>query len=355
VPTPPAHQPSATVTWPDLVAPLALGLLTAATILGVQAWRLPPGPLSAGVMFGLPAVLCYSFLERPLRFGLGLGALFLAGLLNDGLHGRVEYRQRSFFGVHRITTDRTGTYRLLFHGNTVHGQQSLDPARRGEPLTYYHRTGPVGVLFQLLEQGHAPLREVAVVGLGSGSLAAYGRAGQHWTYYEIDPAVVDIARDSGYFTFLRDCPASLDFVLGDARLRLAQAEGRHYDLLIIDAFGSDATPVHLLTREALRVYLDRLAEEGVLAFHISNRYLELQPVLAELARDAGLVCLAWADTQVSADAEKAGKYASSWVVMSRTPALASTLQHRSPWGEARRVPGQPVWTDDYSDLLRQLK
>jgi hypothetical protein len=338
----------------DLLFPLGLGLLTAVLIVGANALPLPPGAASVGAMFAVPAVICYSFRDRPLRFGLGLGALFLAGLLDNSVHGRVEHRQRSFFGVHRITIDEAGTHRLLFHGNTVHGCQNLDPARRGEPLTYYHRTGPIGVLFQELEQSHHPLHEVAVVGLGAGSLAAYGRPGQHWTFYEIDPAVVDLSRDSGYFTFLRDSAASLDFVLGDARLRLAQGEERRYGLIVIDAFGSDATPVHLLTREALRVYLARLGEDGILAFHISNRYVNLRPVLAELAHDANLTCLAWEDTPVSASAEKEGKYPSSWVVMSRSSATLSTLQHRTPWSELRRAPGQTVWTDDFADLLRQL-
>jgi hypothetical protein len=339
----------------DLLLPSALAVLAAGLVLGAQGLSLPTGPVRMGAMFGVPAVICYSFLDRPLRFGLGIAALFGAGMLNHSLHGQVEYRHRSFFGVHRVTTDDTGTYRLLFHGSTVHGRENLDPGKRGEPLTYYHRTGPAGRMFAVLQQSRPDVHEVAVVGLGAGSLAAYARAGEHWTFYEIDPVVVELARDSGYFTFLRDCPASLDFVLGDARLRLAHADAPRYEVLVIDAFGSDATPVHLLTREALRVYLARLTTDGVLAFHISNRYLDLQPVLAELAWDANLQCLGWEDTGVSDADQKDGKYPSSWVVMSRSSSIISALRTHSPWRDARRVPGQPVWTDDYSDLLRQVK
>jgi spermidine synthase len=339
----------------DLLFPLGLGILTAFLVILAQALQLPAGPVSVGVMYGLPLVVCYTFLEHALRFGLGVAVLFVASMLDHNLHGLVEYRQRSFFGVHRVTIDEAHTYRLLVHGNTVHGRQNLTSGHRRDPLTYYHRSGPAGRLFAALDQTHANVREVAVVGLGAGSLAAYGRAGQHWTFYEIDPAVVAIARDAGFFTFLHDCPATLEYVVGDARLRLEQAEGRRYDVLIIDAFGSDATPVHLLTREALQSYLARLEEGGLLALHISNRYLDLEPVLAELAHDAKLVCLTREDLTVSAEEKAEGKYPSSWMLMSRSPADVRAIRQRSPWWESRRVPGQAVWTDDFSDLLRQLK
>jgi hypothetical protein len=346
----PADKRHPAISRLDLLLPLALCSLTAALVLVAQSFNLSAGPAETAVMFGVPLVICYTFLEHPLRFGLGVGALFAVGLLHHSVHGRVLYRQRTFFGVHRVTIDEARTYRLLVHGNTVHGRQNLDPAHRDEPLTYYHRSGPAGLLFKALGEDSGRLRDVAVVGLGAGSLAAYGQRGQHWTFYEIDPAVVFIARASGYFTFLRDCPAKQEFIVGDARLRLAGAEGRRYDLLVIDAFGSDATPVHLLTREALQVYLNRLGENGVLALHFSNRYLDLEPVLAELAQDAHLECLTRKDM---AGADKTeGKYPSWWLVMARSP---SAVQPLRGWWPSRRVPGQAVWTDDYSDLLRQMR
>jgi hypothetical protein len=339
----------------DVLLPLSLGILTVVLILVAQSLALSSGPIRMAVTCGVPIVICYTFLERPLRFGLGIAALFAAGLFDHSLHGRVEYRQRTFFGVHRITTDEGGRYRLLFHGNTVHGMQNLDPVHAGDPLTYYHRTGPAGRLFAALDLVPGRLREVAVVGLGAGSLAAYGHSGQHWTFYEIDPAVVYIARDSGYFTFLRDCSAEQEFVVGDARLRLSEADGKRCDLLVLDAFGSDATPVHLLTREALQVYLARIKQDGILAFHISNRYLNLEPVLAELAGDSNLVCLTREELKVSSEETAEGKYPSIWVIMARTPAALQGVGQRSLWVPSQRVPGKAVWTDDYSDLLGQLK
>src|SRR5207253_648038 len=157
-------------------------------------------------------------------------------------------RERSFFGIHRVTLDPTGTQHLLVHGSTIHGRQSLLDGQDRQALTYYHRTGPIGQVFTASSPGGSR-RRIAIVGLGAGSLAAYGQPGQEFTFYEIDPAVERIARDEHFFTFLRDCPARVQVVLGDARLKLQQAEDHHYDLLIIDAFTSDAIPLHLLTRE----------------------------------------------------------------------------------------------------------
>src|SRR5439155_6829326 len=151
------------------------------------------------------------------------------------------------------------------HGNTVHGRQSVEPDRRREPLTYYHPTGPIGQVFAAFS-GAAAKSQVGVVGLGTGSLAAYGASGQQFTYYEIDPAVDRLAHDTRYFTFVHDSPARVEVILGDARLTLADAPPRQYGLLVIDAFSSDAIPLHLLTREALQLYLDKLADDGLLAF-----------------------------------------------------------------------------------------
>jgi hypothetical protein len=339
----------------DVVLPLALGGLTAALVVGWQAYGLEPGPLSVAAMFALPLVLCYTFLERPVRFGLGVGALLLAGGLYHGVHGSSQLRVRSFFGVHRVTLDQTGKYRMLVHGNTVHGQQSLDPTRSREPLTYYHRTGPIGKLIALL-QGDERLQRVAVIGLGAGALACYPEKGVHWDFYEIDSAVVYLACDSGLFTFWSQCPAELELILGDARLTLQarSAEQERYGLLVVDAFSSDAIPVHLLTREALAVYRNQLTDDGLIAFNISNRYLDLEPVLANLARDAGLVCLSQQDTRLT-DAERAqGKAPSHWVVLGGRAALAKVIGKKG-WGETDRRDGGPVWTDDFSNLLGVFK
>src|SRR5207245_11436461 len=158
------------------------------------------------------------------------------------------------------------------------GSQQIEPQARAEPFAYYHRSGPIGQVFTAFS-GKAAKANVGIVGLGAGSLAYYGEPGQHFTYYEIDPTVLPIARDSGYFTFLRDCKASVEYVLGDARLTLQEAPPKQYGIIVMDAFSSDAIPLHLLTREALAIYKEKLTADGIIAFHISNGYLDLTPAL----------------------------------------------------------------------------
>jgi hypothetical protein len=339
----------------DILLPALLAGLTFVLVLGWQSLEPGAGPIGLAVMFGAPAALCYTFASRPVRFGLGLGGLLLAGGYYHGVYGQTIYRERSFFGVHRVTLDPTGSYRLLIHGNTVHGMQSLDPNRRREPLTYYHRRGPIGRVFTALE-GDARLRRVGLIGLGAGSLACYAAPGQHWTYYEIDPAVIYIARDSGLFTFMRDCPARLDVVEGDARLTLARSRER-FGLIVVDGFSSDAIPIHLLTREALQVYRAHLTEDGILAFHISNRYLNLEPVLGDLAAAARppLACLAQEELRLRDDERKEGLSPSHWVLLVRRGALPATLARSALWEKVGPRRGVPVWTDDFSNILSVFK
>jgi hypothetical protein len=236
----------------------------------------------------------------------------------------------------------------------LHGQQSLDPERRREPLTYYHRTGPIGQVFQV-SHARDPRSDVAVVGLGAGSLACYAEPGQHWTFYEIDPTVAQIARDSGYFTFLQESrAASTGIVLGDARLRLRDAQDHRYKLIVLDAFSSDAIPTHLLTREALRLYLGKLAEGGITAFHISNNFIDLAPVLGALARDAELTCLVRRDLNISPSDARAGKEASIWAVMASRRADLGSLVDDPRWESPTVRAGEPLWTDDFSNVLAHL-
>jgi len=256
-------------------------------------------------------------------------------------------------GSHRVSLDPTGSFHLLIHGKILHGRQSLDPARRREPLTYYHRTGPIGQV--LAQYGQAPQERIAVVGLGAGTLACYAQRGQSWTYYEIDPVVLKIARDERFFTFLRDSPGDIRVVLGDARLSLVSAPPQNFDLLIMDAFSSDAIPVHLVTREALALYLRKLAPHGILAFHISNLHLDLEPVFAALAHDAGLASLIRDYTEVSPAERAAGKSPSIWLVMTREADDLAALARDRRWQLPRRREGQTVWTDDHSSLLSAFR
>jgi hypothetical protein len=285
-----------------------------------------------------------------------LGAAFVVPLL--GVTGRhafapVVHRERNFFGVLRVEATPANDLRFLFHGTTLHGMQSLLPAARREPLGYFHRAGPVGRVFDALGGSR---KDVAVVGLGAGTLAAYAQPGQRWTFYEIDPAVERLASDPRYFTYLADARergADAGVVLGDARLRLRDSD-RTYDLIILDAFSSDTVPVHLLTREALRVYLARLADDGLLAFHISCLHVRLHPVVGNLAKDAGLACRIRQDLKISQADMRAGKLTSEWVVLARRPEALGPLANDPHWPPLPGDPASPVWTDDYSNLFRAI-
>jgi hypothetical protein len=179
--------------------------------------------------------------------------VYLAGSLLVDYQHRILHVDRSFFGVNRISLDAAGRFHWLMHGNTIHAIQSLDPRRRDEPLGYFTRTGPFGQAFGALV---GPVKQrVGVIGLGAGSLACYATCGERWTFYEIDPAVERIARNPRYFTFLQDCAAEVDVVLGDARLSLQKVDDGQFGTLVLDAYNSDTVPLHLITQEALALYL----------------------------------------------------------------------------------------------------
>lgn len=270
-----------------------------------------------------------------LLFAIGV-TLVLAGVAfgGGGIH-----TERTFFGVYRVT-DAPGEHALV-HGTTMHGIQYTDPELRRAPAMYYHRAGPIGEVFAARA---TELDRVAVVGLGVGTLATYGLPGQQFTFYEIDPAVVAIARNPELFTYLADSPADVEVIVGDGRLGLA-ADRNTYDLLIMDAFSSDAVPVHLMTSEALALYVQRLAPGGVIAFHVTSRHLELEPVLGTVARSLGLMAIAQSDGPLTPDGLE-GKAETEWVLIarssrsSRTPAGPRRVRARcSPM--VRRLLGHP--------------
>jgi len=319
------------------------------------------GTLNKLAVYGIPLAACLLLRRRPLALGAALvGILVVAGFV-DARNSEEIYRGRSFFGVLRVTRDRDDAgYTELRHGTTLHGRQANDPARQAEPLSYYHRRGPIGQLFEELARRPTSLR-IAVIGLGTGTLAAYARPGDAITFYEIDALVRDVAFDRAYFTYTTDAAARgvmQRVELGDARVRMAAIQrerpGERYDVIVADAFSSDAIPVHLITREALRLYLDMLAPGGVLALHISNRYLDLIPVVANLADDARLDGRLLGDDETHAGG---GTERSTWVALAPTAAALGGLRSNSRWSAAGPI-GDPrvgVWTDDFHNLLSVLK
>jgi hypothetical protein len=354
------HPPSATRRPPPgaglLLLP-ALTFLTTALVVTGRAGR-SDSALAAVctlVACGAGALAGSTYRSRPLRFALTLGAVLLASGLTEGVDGRLLVRERDFFGTLKVTELGPGPDHLLFHGRTLHGQQSFDPTRRREPLTYFTQSGPIGQVFQTPAVARHQAR-IAVAGLGVGSLASYARSDQSWTFLEIDPAVVSVARDRRLFTYLGDCRArSLEIVEGDARLRLQVAPNGAYDLIVLDAFSSDSVPVHLLTREAFELYRSKLARGGVLAFNLSTRYIHLEPVVGALARDVDGICRVRADLDVSPAERVRGKQPSIWAVVGAEPADQGVIAHDPRWRPARVPAGVRAWTDDRSDSLRQLR
>lgn len=303
------------------------------------------------------ALLIYALARQPAYYGAAVLLTLFVGLVADiggGDGSRLLYQARSYFGVYKV--ERDGSYIRLSHGTTIHGAQSTQPDERLVPGTYYHREGPIGQFFAAYRDDPRP-RRVAIVGLGAGTLLCYGRPGEHWTYYEIDPTVLRIASDTRYFTYMRDCPPRHDVVLGDARVTLEKAPDGQFDLIVLDAFSSDAIPIHLITREAIRLYMAKLKPDGVVAVHISNRHLDLEPPLGRLARDlnlAGLVQLESA-ADVSHDEDQEGfVFESDWVLLSRTAASFGRLVHDNRWRPPRTTPGVSVWTDDFSNVLETI-
>jgi spermidine synthase len=255
-------------------------------------------------------------------------------------------RGRNFYGTLAVYDNPERTWRTLAHGTITHGGQFLDPAKANNPATYYSRDSGVGLAIACLPE---PPRKLGVVGLGSGSLAAYGRTGDRIRFYEINPLVEPFARR--YFTFLGHCRAVPEVVLGDARLSLEAELPQRYDLLAIDAFSGDAIPVHLLTREAFALYFRHLAPGGVLAMHVSNKYLELKPVVRASVDAFGQTARV-VDTESD---EETGAYGSTWVLITRDAAFFDRPAFRNN-NDVKPLPvASLLWRDDFSNLFRVLK
>lgn len=415
--------------WLDVLMPLSLGILTAQLIHGspFRNWDLSwitdpldvsPKQLATVLTYGLPVALCYGFAEQPIRFGLGVGAIFLAGAVNSTESSYVIHQDRSFFGVLKVEkrnpyemfprlNDGTVYHRLL-HGTTLHGMQRADnypllllpltasnpfeaaafrvygksenEEQRMDALTYYHRTGPVGQIYSIYCASGTKANS-GFIGLGTGTMATYLEPQQHGDIYEIDKKVVDIASNPVYFSYLPERAGRYDIKLGDARLKLKDASDHSYNLIVVDAFSSDAIPVHLITKEAIQLYFEKLREDGVLAVHISNRHLSLGPVLGNIVRELGLAGLDEYDN----DEGPPGKNSSDWVLIARNRAVLQPVIDRREsarrtveanavlgmgsgsilmpvpfaryalWDNLEDDRAQRIWTDDFSNIVQVLR
>lgn len=303
------------------------------------------------VYFCVPAFLCFVFRNNSIRFGLCIGTFFFCNFLLVRYFQEGQTRvfiDRGFFGVSQVWDDTT--FRQYRHGSTVHGLQSLDPEEKGESLSYFHRTAPIGQIMSYVSR-QKEFTRIGVLGLGVGSMASYGTSDQTWNFYEIDPIVEAIAMNPDYFTFLRDSPAKVNVLLGDGRLVIRDIEDGFYDLIVLDAFSSDSIPTHLITREAVELYLSKLSSRGFLVFNISNRFIDIRPILSSLAHKLDLVCYVKADLNVTEELAQRGKMPSSWAILARKDNAISAVAEESGWTKMTSYSKSTEWTDDYSNLL----
>lgn len=335
----------------EVAVSTALGLLVAAALLLHRAIGLNSIAFVSTLV--VTAVAVVGAITRPAWIGLFAALVLATSTVLAGVGSNVIAAERSFFGVYRVLAVERPPTHHLHHGTTLHGSQRFDGTFAEQPLTYFHRTGPVGEAIGALQAARAGL-EVGVVGLGAGSLAAYARPTDRFTFFEIDPLVERLARSPSLFTFLDRCSLRCRVEIGDARITLTTPREAPFDLLVVDAFSSDAIPVHLLTVESLRLYLARTAGDGMIVLHISNRHLDILPVVSALARETGLDGR-WRHDVVSDAEAKGGKTSSRWVVLARAGRITLGGLDGPRWKDLRGIPAGPVWNDDYSSLFSVLR
>jgi hypothetical protein len=308
-------------------------------------------PHGYAVGLAIPVVAAMTQWPRARRYALLLSAAFLAVQIQPPPADRILAIHRGFFGVIKVTEVSGGKYRALMHGNILHGLEPVDPSSRQRLVSYY---GPVAEVLGARRAGRgAGLARVGVVGLGIGTVIAGGRPDERWRFFEIDPAVVSFARNPSYFRYLSETRVPHDVIVGEGRLALMREPSQSFDVLLLDAFTSDAIPMHLMTREAVAMYVDKLVPAGLLLVNISNRYVELAPVLGAIAADLGMDGR-WRSF-VPSDAESdAGLLMSTWAVLARNADALGAVAGDDRW---HRLPdtGLRVWTDNYSSLMAVIK
>ena len=334
------------VAWPGALA----GIVLLPWIFQVHPTKL--GVLQLALFLSLICVMAFFMSGRPLRFALAIAAILAIFPLYMDQKVQFLERERSFFGVYAVVKSANQRFNVMMHGTTIHGVGFRDEKNYLTATTYYHAKSPIGRVLRAAEEGGWP-KDVGAIGLGVATISCYSKPGQRWTYYEIDPVVERIARDTRYYHYLELCGGETDVVLGDARLKLAAAADGSYDLLVLDAFSSDAIPVHLLTREAIALYLRKLKPGGVVMIHTTNRHLNLEPVLAEATHTAGLAVIIFREHSLRK--RNSFELTTSWVALARRPQdLMRVKAADKTWKALKRRPGFRLWTDDFSNLLSIL-
>jgi SAM-dependent methyltransferase len=323
----------------------------AVAVAAIIAWRLSVAVelgLGSQILWLIGALVVLGVLVIGKRWAFA--AVFALLMLGHGGLSTLETsvagdRSRSYFGVYSV--EDSGGMRRLTHGTTMHGQQWLEPGRSNEPTAYYgHRSG-AGIALADAARG----ANVGIAGLGVGTLACYRKPGQNWTFFEIDPEVAEYSHDRT-FTFLADCTPDARIVIGDARLELAEEPAGSFDILVIDAFTSDAIPMHLLTREAFETYRRALSDDGLLLVHVSNRFIDLAPMVSALAQSDGWHGRMRRDVGNPPE----GLAASDWIALAASEGLIDRLERSGPFPWDDLPPPSPrAWTDDNASVVPLLR
>jgi len=307
------------------------------------------------VFIALLAIAAALWFKRGTLELAALAAFMLAFIQVYGDEAYQYDSVRSFFGVHKIVESDDGQYRTLMHGTTIHGAEHIRDADgkpitgRPEPLTYFSARSPMADGFRAAHARKSGPLNIAVLGLGAGTLACYTAPADVLHIYEIDPAVITIARNPELFTYLSQCAPGAKMIVGDGRLTLGDAPDGSYELIVMDAFTSDAVPIHLLTREAMAIYLRKLAPGGMILMHVMNRHMELASVATGIASANRLVTRLRETTDI--DDEEHYYYGSSVVAIARADADFGSLAYIPDWKIQQPDPKQWVWTDDYSNII----
>lgn len=337
----------------------AAGILPLAIVLPVAAIDANGVVMSYAMVLWLVAAIAVAFAaqKHPLVQSLVLAGIILVYPLVS-IEKDAIARERSFYGINTVYAGDGGRQHLLAHGVTKHGSQRwLDNngARlSGRPglQSYYYVSGPYGSAIRHLRATNGGLNTVAIVGLGTGTQACFAEPGESWKFFEIDPSVINIARNAEYFTFLKECGASQAIVAGDGRLRIQQEPKQKFDLIILDAFSSDSVPVHLLTANALDVYLEKLKPQGSIIFHISNKFMDLTPVIYAAAKSRGLTAYFNDVKDAGWKANKANlEITGQLAVVGKTAEAVGDMARDPQWTYQPSGGEVAPWTDDYSNVL----
>ena len=340
-------------TWLEATIPIGKGVGVAETpfwfeVMGV--WR----PEFAASVLCAVLALAAMLAQRSALIVAAIGgvALLLPVIDQDG--EGIKFRERSFFGVLEITDSGeapTG-WRFLSHGTTLHGVMSLDPNRNREPMSYYFRETPIGSLYEEATAAKPTTLHAGVIGMGMGSTTCYAKPGQKWTIFEIDDDVIKAAMNPELVGFIPRCAPDITIVRGDARLRMAEQPNDWFDILLVDAFSSDAIPTHMITKEALGLFMKKMAPDGVLIVHISNRYLDLGTIVSDAANDLGFAVM-----EGNRDGEASNPNADTGVravIIARTQERLNRYIGQPMWTMVGPSAQSHPWTDDHTDILRAL-